>query len=211
MLNIDKKLLFCFVLSLMIVFVLGIKYSDFKNARKADEVILIGDTADEGKQAEKTSDNDGIEIKPAQIKVYVCGEVKNPGVYELLEGSRIYEVIEIAGGVLETSELRCIDMARVLSDQETIFVPAQGDMAEGDNLAAFAGSTGFKRPGLVNINTASASEMAQELTGIGPVLAGRIVDYRETNGSFKQVEDLKNVSGIGDKRFNDIKDKVCVR
>jgi competence protein ComEA len=207
--NIDKRYLLCLAVILIAVFAAGVKYSDFKKSREADEILSL--TTKEEAMENRSETDSTQKNQDISIKVYICGEIQNPGVYELQEGSRVYEVIEMAGGALETSELRCLDMARILRDQETILVPVKGENAIESVPLTFSNSSVFSQPGKVNINTASADEMAQELTGIGPVLAQRIIDYRETNGAFKQIEDLKNVSGIGDKRFEDIKDSICVR
>ncbi len=142
-----------------------------------------------------------IEEKESYLQVYVTGEVKAPGVYKLQEGARVYEAVEMAGGVLATADLRRLDMARRLQDEETVFVPAVGE----------APASSYFEPDKVNINTASVSELADKLTGIGPGLSQRIVDYRDAYGPFKKIEDIKNVSGIGEKRFQDIKENITVR
>lgn len=208
--NIDKKALIGFAVLLIIVFAAGVKYSELRSARQADEEIVLymdAQVPEEEDQADAI-DNDG---EDAIIKVYVCGQIKNPGVYELKEGSRIYEAIALAGGALEDSELRYLDMARVLQDEDTVLVPGEGEFSIENNSSASSGSASSSKTAKVNINTASANELAEKLTGIGPVLAERIVDYRKTNGGFKQIEDLKNVNGIGDKRFEDLKNSICVR
>jgi competence protein ComEA len=101
-------------------------------------------------------------------------------------------------------------MARLMVDEETILVPVQGESPESESIFATPPS-GISASGKININRASVAELDQHLNGIGPTLAQRIVDYREENGPFRSIEDLRNVSGIGDKRFADLKDQVDVK
>jgi len=211
--NIDKRLISFLAVLLVVSFVAGVKYSDIKN--KGQEILLTTSVEDQETRTDTGITDEGnikeTDIKDIDIKVYVCGEVKNPGVYELQEGSRLYEAIEMAGGTLEKAELRFLDMARVLQDEETIMVPAEGESPTENNAVAGSNTVSYSKMGKININTASAREMDDKLTGIGPTLAQRIVEYRSTQGAFKRIEDIKNVSGIGDKRFEDIKDSICVR
>jgi len=188
---IDKRLIIGFsILLCFLFFFAGVKYANIRNQYKLGEEILLP-VEDEDSEAEED----------LWIQVYVAGEVKSPGVYKLPLKSRVHEAIEMAGGVLETAEIRYLDMARILEDEETVLVPAVGETL--DLLPSKAGK--------VNINTASAEEMASKLTGIGPALSQRIVDYRNSNGPFKTIEDIKNVNGIGDKRFQDIENDITVR
>ncbi|MFA7148459.1 MAG: helix-hairpin-helix domain-containing protein, partial [Syntrophomonadaceae bacterium] len=154
------------------------------------------------------------ELESKIIQVYVTGAVKNPGVYRLQEGDRVHQAVEMAEALAE-ADLKHLEMARPLVDGETIPVPAQGEIPELPVPASAGGSyssgASNQNSAMVNINTASAQEMADQLDGIGPALGQRIVDYRTSNGPFKDIEEIKNVSGIGDKRFEAIKNKISVR
>ena len=135
------------------------------------------------------------------VYVDVSGCVKDPGVYRVPEGSRVFEVIEKAGGLTENADTSGINQAEPVSDGLKITVP--------DIDAAQAGTGAVERDdmaesGKVNINTAD-SETLQKIPGIGPVTAGKIIMYREQNGRFGSVEDIMNVSGIGEKTFEKIK------
>lgn len=202
--EIDKRWTVVAVLLVLVVFTAGVKYSDYKNSQEMAEEILLSSSPVVEERLEE-------EAPEKTIAVYVTGAVKYPGVYRLQEGDRMHQAIELAGGALEEAEVRYLDMARLLVDGETILVPLKGETAEGmpGTNSGHLGSS--QRSGLVNINTASAQEMAEKLDGIGPSLAQRIVDYRNNNGMFKNIEEIKNVSGIGDKRFEAIKDKITVR
>lgn len=202
--ELDKRWLALMVFILLVVFTAGVKYADFKNDKQGEEETLLQSS----EQMETGSD----ELESKVIQVYVTGAVKNPGVYRLQEGDRVYQAVEMAHALTE-ADLKHLEMARPLVDGETIPVPAQGEIPEVSATVNAGGSynTFGQRSAMVNINTASAQEMADKLDGIGPALGQRIVDYRTSNGPFKDIEEIKNVSGIGDKRFEAIKDKISVR
>jgi competence protein ComEA len=137
--------------------------------------------------------------------VAVAGRVRRPGLVRLPAGSRVADAIEGAGGVLPGTDLSYVNLARKVVDGELILVgvtPPPGAGAGGP-------AGGASASGPVNLNTASLTEL-QTLPGVGPVLAQRIVDYRAGHGGFKSVGELRNVSGIGDTRFQQLKDLVTV-
>jgi competence protein ComEA len=205
--ELDKRWIALAVFILLVAFAAGVKYADFKNDRQAEEVALL-------QSSEQTDETGSDELESKTIQVYVTGAVKNPGVYRLQEGDRMHQAVEMAEALPE-ADLKYLEMARSLVDGETIPVPAQGEIPETPVPTSAGGSysSGASNPNptMVNINTASAQELADKLDGIGPALGQRIVDYRTSNGPFKDIEEIKNVSGIGDKRFEAIKDKISVR
>ena len=139
---------------------------------------------------------------PATIKVYICGCVLNPGVYELPEGSRICDGLDAAGGFSEGADESRINLAGYLHDGDMVFFPEVGeDLPEG---AVEAGNSG-----LININTANAEQLCT-LPGIGSSKATAIIKYREENGAFTDISQIMNVSGIGENLFNNIKDLICI-
>lgn len=134
------------------------------------------------------------------IYVQVCGHVVNPGVYEVLEGSRLYEAIDAAGGVSDDGCADELRLAGKVTDGDRIYVPGENESLgpaypEDDNL--------------VNINTAALEEL-MTLPGIGEARAVSIIDYRENNGAFLSIQDIMEVSGIKEAAFNKIKDKIRV-
>lgn len=143
---------------------------------------------------------------PGRIVVYVSGAVQAPGVYELPDGARVDEALKAAGGPTADADLARINLAKRLHDEEQVYVPRLG---ETNPPVPPAGATGGQTGGKVNINTATAAEF-ETLPGIGPALAQRIVEYRQAHGPFARIEDLKKVSGIGDKMFERIKDLITV-
>ena len=148
----------------------------------------------------------------SQIAVDVEGAVVSPGVYTLAAGSRVGEAIEAAGGFAEGAAAAQVNRAQKLEDGVQVYVAREGEAAAtgtAGSAAASASSAAASQQAKVNINTAT-SEQLQTLQGVGEGIASRIIDYREKNGSFKKIEDLKNVSGIGDARFAAIEESITV-
>jgi competence protein ComEA len=142
----------------------------------------------------------------ASIVVSVVGRVSRPGLVRLPQGARVADAIEAAGGVLPGTDLGYLNLARKVVDGELIAIGVSPPPAPpGGGTGAAQGAPG----GLVNLNTATVAEL-DTLPGVGPVLAQRIVDHRTRNGGFKSVEELRNVDGVGDARFEQLKDLVTV-
>lgn len=148
---------------------------------------------------------------PAQAVVHVCGAVRNPGVYILPAAARVYEAVAKAGGALPEADQSAVNLAARLVDGEQIYLPrkgeapavspaAGGDSGGGGTAAASAAKAKFP----VRLNQAGAGEL-EAVPGIGPALAARIIAYRQANGPFAQVEDLLNVSGIGQKTLDKLR------
>lgn len=127
-------------------------------------------------------------------------------VVELEEGSRIQDAIEAAGGLTENADLDGINRAAFVNDGDKILIPSVEEGGFPYEEGAIQDSYG---DGRININTADSGQL-QEITGVGPVTAEKIISYREENGRFDSIEDIKNVSGIGDKTFEKMKDEIKV-
>lgn len=138
---------------------------------------------------------------PTTIIVDVAGWVRKPGVYEFSEGDRVIDAVEQAGGPRRGATLTSLNLAAPLSDGQQILVPEPAP--RGATEAEASGDAGADS-GKVNINTADAAEL-ETLSGVGEVLAQRIIDYREEHGPFKSVDDLVDVSGIGDATLEEIR------
>ncbi len=137
----------------------------------------------------------------AEITVYVTGAINKPGVVTVREGARMADAVKACGGLLPTADGEKVNMAQVLKDGQQVRVPEK--QAGSSALPANTG----KAP--ININTASAEEL-DALPGIGPAMAKRIIEYRETEGAFTAIEDIKKVKGIGEAKFEKMKDKICL-
>lgn len=150
-------------------------------------------------------------LAPAFV-VHVCGEVVNPGIYELPAGSRIYEAVKAAGGFTENAEEESVNLASPIEDGVQIRIYSKD---EAETLAAGAAPfDGFEASGegkepVVNLNTATKEEL-MTLSGIGESRAEDIIRYREENGGFQNIEDIMKVSGIKDAAFQKIKDRITV-
>ena len=180
--------------------------------------IETGDESQDAAGVNENGLNEGAPEAEAFIYVHVCGQVKEPGVYPLKEGSRLYEAIEMAGGVTEKGVCDALNLAAVLEDGMRIMVPDKEQAAEwtqeGKSLADSPGVTAKGTPdqgaaGKVNLNRASVQEL-MTLSGIGQSRAEAIVRYREEIGSFQTIEDVMKVSGIKENAFNKIKDNITV-
>ena len=143
-------------------------------------------------------------VAPALV-IDVTGEVVAPGVYELPAGSRVIDAIKAAGGAKAKAALSELNLARVIKDGEQIYV----DPIYTAGAHARVGSKAAAPRGPININRATASDL-DSLDGIGPVIAKRIIAYRTANGPFTTLEDLLKVSGIGDAKFAQFKEKIRV-
>lgn len=172
-----------------------------------------------------------------KIYVYITGEVNNPGVVALNEGSRIVDAIEVAGGVTENANISKVNLVYCLLDGMKVNIPSDNDLKKNANFEYITMSSGdgkldenisvgtttdeknttnsndsnisaFKQS-IVNINTATQTEL-ETLPGIGPSIALNIINYRKENGKFTNIEDIKNVSGIGDSKFKNIKNYIVI-
>jgi competence protein ComEA len=144
-----------------------------------------------------------------KLYIHIVGAIKQPGLYVLKSGARVYDAVIAAGGFSAKADQGSINLARILSDGEQILV--LGATALQDSNAAISGSgpqvgSGSK---LVNLNRADQTAL-ESLPGVGPTLAGRMIDWRLANGGFKTKEDLLKVSGIGDKLFRGLKDLITL-
>ena len=156
---------------------------------------------------------------PAKIFVDVCGAVANPGVYEMEDDSRIFQVIEAAGGFLPEAATRLVNQAQPVSDGQQIYVPTQEEAEAGNYPMPEESTSTLGSPGddtdendsdTVNINIADAAAL-KTLTGIGEAKAQAILSYREEHGAFSTVEEIMQVPGIKESTFSAIKDKIAVK
>lgn len=237
MLDNKKKIIISVILLIIlavgfIIYILVGNSSDYSALDlENDAVVDSGEDVDNGKEnsmqsADNTKDTDGdndiddanqITEEVAEIAVHVTGEVKKQGLIYLKEGSRVADAIEKAGGETKNADLSQINLAFVLQDGQKIYVPNKNEKIS-QYITGNSGNNGTeenntsnsnKEDSKVNINTANQSEL-DSLPGIGPSIAQKIIDYREENGNFKNIEELQNVKGIGDAKYEEIKDRVTV-
>ncbi len=160
----------------------------------------------ESESAQYGSGEDKLSLK--KIKVYIVGAVRYPGVIEVEEGSRLIDVLELAGGATEEADLERVNLALRVQDEGMYKIPKIGEELS-EQSPALLGAISKQEQQKININTADEATL-DTLPGIGPSKAKRIIEYREQNGPFKSIEELKNVSGIGEKTFEQLKDLITV-
>jgi competence protein ComEA len=179
-------------------------------AYKGGEMVLSAGGGGNGSVLQNSVNNvNDEEQPPRKIKVYIIGEVKSPGVIEVQEGSRLADVIELAGGVSEEADLKRVNLAMKVHDEGMYEVPKIGEELTIQNGQTLTGLYDQARQ-KININTANEA-LLETLPGIGPSKAKSIIEYRSQNGPFKSIEEIKNVSGIGNKTFEQIKDLIAVK
>jgi len=147
------------------------------------------------------------------IYVHIIGAINEPGIKEVPKYTRLFELIELSGGTTENADISRLNLASVLKDEQKIVVPERieeniVDISKASN--TIISNTEYLIKGtMININTANKDQLST-LPGIGPSMSQRIIDYRDNNGYFNSIEDVKNVSGIGDAKFEKIKDFITV-
>ena len=151
-------------------------------------------------------------VKESEIVVYVAGAVNRPGVVQLAEGARAKDAVDACGGFLPTADTNGVNLAQKLKDGMQVTVPEKSPQGAAVQGAAGGAQAGAAKPlpeGMVNINTADEKEL-DKLPGIGPAMAKRIVEYRTENGAFQAPEEIKRVKGIGDAKYEKMKDKIAL-
>ncbi len=206
-LNLKQKIIIALVILLIIVGV-GI-YFLLENNNKVEYDI------NDFISSENSEANSG-----ETIIVHVAGEVKKPGIIELPEGARIADAIEAAGEATKNANLEEVNLAYVLSDGQKIYIPNKNEkdisqnkeyitVGSGNNVIIQDNVTGEKNQ-KVNINDAKQEEL-EELPGIGPSIAKKIIEYREQNGKFTSIDELQEIKGIGESKYENIKEYVMVK
>ena len=201
------------IITLIAIYSIFIKNKDY--IETTEEIDTL-ETETNNTKEEKTSEN--------KIIIYITGAIKKEGVYELKENSRISDAIEIAGGLTENANIENINLAYTLEDgvkihiptkeesknsQETTYINKNTEGIETTNIEKSNSNLANTTKEKVNINTATQTQL-ETLPGIGPSTAQKIINYRKENGKYKTIEDIKKVSGIGESKYNKIKELIKV-
>lgn len=206
----DKKLLVK-VITGIIFLVIAFSFYLMKD-KAGNDPMTVSSIPESGAENAEKQEEESVEAKEVIIMIDISGAVAQPSVVALPEGSRIFEAVEKAGGFTAEADTRVINQAEILTDGQKLYIPTKQEVEE--SLAGVPSvnpsyQTGASQSGLININTAD-SETLQRLSGVGPATAEKIIDYRNKNGKFKTIEEIKNVSGIDEKTFEKFRDKIIV-
>ncbi|MBR6700549.1 MAG: helix-hairpin-helix domain-containing protein [Firmicutes bacterium] len=192
----QKVIVFSVMLGIFLVSVI-IKYGmDIGGQDETDEMVESASY-----QEDMVYQEQEINEENAIMIIDVEGAVSYPGIVKIREGSRVYEAVEEAGGLLDTADTKYVNLAEEVTDGSIIYIPFKEEVSK-DMTEDAAGSK-------VNINTAGKEDL-MKLPGIGESYAEAIIEYRNTNGTFKANEDVMNVTGIGEAKYENIKDMICV-
>ena len=215
------------VIIFMIINLGKIKEFENKDNDKITNVESSINTDDDKNEENKEQKDDNSKeqiVNGGGIFVYIDGYINNPGVYEIKENDRIKTLIDKAGGFKEGYSIKNINLAAKLSDGDKIYIPSVSEeknsennnnininsSGKGQNVKIDRNNVGImKNNSKININTANMSELKQ-ITGIGESTANKIIDYRENVGKFKKIEDIKEVKGIGDAKYESLKNKITI-
>jgi competence protein ComEA len=194
------------IIFLLILIIIGIGIILYKNFNNEDNFAL-------NSPSNFSENNIAEKIEVPSVIIHISGAVKNPGVYQLKSTDRVVDAVKIAGGITERANPDAINLAALLKDGQKIIIPykiSNQVTVESDKNIEEVYSSSSSPSDQININTADDNTL-QSLPGIGPVLSKKIIDYRNQNGLFEVIDDIKDVSGIGEKKFEGIKDLICVQ
>lgn len=210
-------------ISIIIIFIVGIYYFFIRDKEYIESYdnFNILNNIEEGTKEEEFKNKISETEDKEKIIVYIAGAVKNEGIYELDENSRIADSIEKAGGLTEDANINNINLAYVLEDGMKVYIPKKSDnneveddtniyvSKENGNTSASKNTNSDAQNSKININTATQAQL-ETLPGIGASIATKIINYRKENGKFTCIEDIKKVSGIGDSKYEKIKDLIKI-
>lgn len=215
----NKKINIIVILISSFIIICTIAYK--LNLNTQDEVYIVSENEEKIEEnninIEKDYEINNIEYKNKEntisknVTIYVSGEVNNPGIVTIESDKRLYDAVEKLGGVTQNADLNRINLAIKLNDEEHYIIPKIGE----DNIISQDISVNNidtiknEQTSKININTATIEEL-DNLPGVGEATANKILNYREENGMFKSIDEVKNVNGIGEKKYIDIKDKICI-
>ena len=203
---ITRILVLLFALSLILNVFMVIKISKYKNILHVTETLL----QTEQSRLQKYIAGEQTSKQQEKTIIHITGAVKKPGVYEFTEQVRLFEVIERAGGAIDTADLGVLNLAQNVCDETKIYVPKKGEIPKTITTNNTNSPSSNKAKSKININTATADQLTT-LVGIGNSKAKDIITYRKENGVFNKTEDIMLVKGIGQSTYDKIKSVIIVK
>lgn len=213
----EKKKYLLVIAVILVIFLFVKKGGDENKDNQISENSISQSSSATSSSSTSFANQSSSQVESKEVTVDISGAVKHGGVYTLKNGARLQELIEAAGGLKDNAQIKAINRAVMLKDQDKIHIPYKGEKVESastiSNAGGSANSTTSNPSGSstsgekINLNTASAADL-QKLNGIGEKKAEQIIAYRDQNGQFKKIEDLMQVSGIGEKTFAALKDQL---
>lgn len=205
------------IIAIILIFILTVAFIIYSIINNNQNNININELIVQNEQEIENETEINEEIKQettTKIVVHITGEVKKEGLIYLQQGSRIADAIKEAGGETKEADLSQVNLAYILEDGQKIYIPNKNEkiseyVTKNSGYNVIEKEDQNKEESKVNINTATQEEL-DSLPGIGPSIAQRIIEYRNENGKFSKIEDLQNVKGIGDSKYDEIKDNVTV-
>lgn len=205
------------IIIIFIIIVTALVYCIYANEKK--ELIPYDEELENINNNEMQIEENNKQLNEEKIIVHICGCVNKEGIIELNKNSRIADAIEKAGGLKEEADISQINLAYMLEDGMKITIPNKNEKKENNNQNNIDNSSSIvenninennKKNNIININTATQNQL-ETLPGIGPSIATKIINYRNEHGKFKSINDIKNVNGIGENKFNNIKNFITVK
>ncbi len=206
----------------LIVLFLGIGYMIYKSNLNINEnIYVVSESKENNKQLvnEKQSseelsnkdikrDDNKIEKNIIMITIHISGEVNNPGVVNIESDKRLSDAVDKLGGITENADLNNINLAMKIEDAKHYIIPKLGEEIKSNEVINYENQNNSDS-NKININKATVEEL-DKLPGVGQATASKIINYRDENGDFKSIEELKNVNGIGNKKYEQIKDEITL-
>ena len=201
------------------VYVLNEEESTSKNT---EDTINKNDDVENSSSSNSNEDNKSEkDVGVKEITVYISGQVAKEGVVTLSSDKRLADAVEKLGGLTKNADTNNINLAMKLEDEKHYIIPKEGEVIQNnsdstqvtsnkDNNSSNNATQSDSQGSKININTADLKQL-DDIPGVGEATANKILSYRDENGEFKSIEEIKNVNGIGDKKFENMKDLICVK
>lgn len=216
----QKQLTILIVIGIVIILIIGYYIYSITSDSSYEQI-------EENVEQQDIKQEENVENQAEEIVIHIAGQVKNPGIVRIKEGARIADIIEKAGGLTQEANIENVNLAYIVEDGQKIIIPSKKDTQEkeyvttenGEDIISESAQTTDNKSSnsqtntsssKVNINKANKEEL-QTLSGIGESTANKIIEYRKEHGEFKTIEDIKNVSGIGEAKYEQIKENIKIK